>query len=123
MFLCCVCAEPTKQADVWSSLQRHDWYKDNVLILKPQAVEDAEDVEPAVDPPLTDCLPVLNFDHLRSAKEVYARYMTNDALDPEAWSKLDGKTTEEASVLYHYMHMNIHYYAQKGTVFVSRKIM
>jgi hypothetical protein len=123
MFICFVCADPSKQVDVWESLQRHAWYKDNVLILKPQAEEDDAEVEPAIDPPLSDCLPDLNFDHLRSAKEVYARYMTNDALDPEAWSKLDGKTTEEASVLYHYMQMNIHYYAQKGTVIVSMMIM
>jgi hypothetical protein len=119
MFVCCVCADANKQVDVWNALQRHDWYKENVLILKPQDLEDDSDVEPAIDPPLSDCLPELNFDHVRSAKEVYARYVTNDALDTDAWGALDGKPTEEASVLYHYMVMNVHYYAQKGAVIVS----
>lgn len=84
------------------------WYLTVVTGVLPQFTSE-EESEVEEEKAALVALPALAFDKVQAAESVYAEVMRASSYDEATWT-----VGQDASVLEHYMRMNLHYYCQKS---------
>jgi hypothetical protein len=100
----------------WPSLQRTEWYKETVEVLRPPAPAPVVADRKSEDDMDND-FAEYNAEYAKTT--VYAEYQNLDATDPLTWVNARSENSAELS----YFRMNVHFYSMKGQTQLTQTIL